>query len=324
MRPAYSCRNQFVACLFGLLLLPLPAESASPEALPVLLERHVTVLASDIGERNHEKYENLQRAERYIADSLASYGYDVEYAAFTDPKTNKIFHNIVARAQGLRTSELLIIGAHYDSAPGSPGADDNASGVAVLLEMARYFSVAKPGITIEFVAFANEEPPFFKTELMGSALYAAQKKKDGRPVAGMIALEMVGHYSSEKGSQDYPATIFKLFYPRRGNFVAFVSNLGSRGLQGKVARSFRKRSRMPLSTFSAPSRTLGIIGFSDHHSFWVRGYKAFMVTDTAFFRNRYYHTQFDGPSTLNYGAMAEVCQGLCAALEDFCALRGEE
>jgi Zn-dependent M28 family amino/carboxypeptidase len=205
---------------------------------------------------------------------------------------------------------LVIVGAHYDSVSGSPGANDNATGVAAVLEISRNFSTANPGQhELRFVAFVNEEPPFFNSDQMGSRLYAKQLRRDGKRVRAMLSIETVGFYSEERGSQRYPP-LFSLFYPNRGNFIAFVGNLGSRRLVRQTLQSFKRCSEFPAESTCTFSFVPGV-SWSDHGSFWREGYPALMVTDTAFYRYPYYHTAQDIPDKINYEKLALVTDGLC-------------
>ncbi|MDA8214996.1 MAG: M28 family peptidase, partial [Nitrospiraceae bacterium] len=207
----------------------------------------------------------------------------------------------------------LVIGAHYDTVTGTPGADDNASGIAGIIELAR-LTVSKPlQRTVRFVAFTLEEPPIFMTKHMGSYIYAKSLKDEGIKVYGMISLEMLGYYSNRKGSQYYPFPIFKWFYPDKGNFIAFVGNLSSRSFTMRVKKLFKSVSAMPVESLNAVSIIPGV-NFSDHLNFWEFGYSAFMITDTAFYRNPNYHAPGDIAETLDYDRMTELVIGLYKAI----------
>lgn len=283
--------------------------------LEINLKKHVQVLAQDIGERNFQKYENLGRAAEYIFSQFKEYGYMPVKQCYTVESMK--FANIVVKKSSAVSDELVVIGAHYDSVQYSPGADDNASGVAVLLELARYFVNREVKVNIEFVAFTNEEPPFFATAYMGSKVYADEKKKNNENIKGMICLEMVGFFSEAKNSQSYPAWLLKPFYPNKGNYIAFVSNFKSGEFKNKLAKAFKRNSELPVRTLSAPSFVTGV-DFSDHRSFWENGYRAVMLTDTAFYRNRNYHSVSDTIDTLDFGKMAIVSEVVCKAIEHFC------
>jgi Iap family predicted aminopeptidase len=208
----------------------------------------------------------------------------------------------------------MVIGAHYDSPTDSPGANDNASGVAALLELARQFKTARPVRTVRFVAFVNEEPPFFQTDLMGSRVYAANARKRGEKIVAMLALETIGYYSDQAGSQHYPPP-FNLFYPDTGNFIAFVGNIASRSLVHSSIKIFRESTRFPSEGLAAPGFIPGI-GWSDQWAFWQEGYPGIMITDTAPFRYPQYHQREDTPDKLEYEQMARVVAGIGRVVEE--------
>jgi len=279
-------------------------------ALPVNLKSHVRQLSETIGNRSVYEYEKLQQAANYIVEQFKSYGYRVEFQEYT--VWGKKFKNIIAAKRGaMAPEEIIVVGAHYDSCD-NPGADDNASGVAGLLELARVFSDKVSGRTIEFVAFVNEEPPFFKTEAMGSLVYTRSSKSRQKDIKAAIVLEMIGYYSNAFNSQRY-SMILGLFYPNRGNFITAVGDLKSRSLNKDIARAFKKRSVFPIESIS-----LGFVpgaDFSDHWAFWQEGYPAVMITDTAFLRNYNYHNNLDTIEKLNFDYMANVIEGLVSAIE---------
>lgn len=286
---------------------PLPPLGAGEAEAEVRLREHVTTLAGTIGERNTRRYHALQRAADYISERFVSYGFRVEEKAYMADGVD--VKNIVTEIAGtVRPAEIVIIGAHYDSPPGSPGADDNASGVAALLELARRFSSERPARTLRFVAFTNEEPPYFQTSLMGSLVYAREAKKRNEKIVAMLSLESIGYYSDAPGSQLYPFPL-SLFYPDTGNFIGFVGNLRSRTLLYRAVGTFRKSTPFPTEGITSPEFIDGI-GWSDHWSFWREGYPALMVTGTALFRNPHYHQPTDTPDRLDFGRMARVVGGL--------------
>ena len=217
--------------------------------------------------------------------------------------------NLEATCEGQsEPSEIILVGAHYDSVPGSPGANDNASGVAALLEISRGFAQRAPARSVRFVAFVNEEAPFFHGGQMGSMVYAKAARARGDAIRLMVSLEMLGCFTDEPGSQRYPP-LLRLFYPDRGNFLAFVSNLSSRRSLRQFVDAFRAHSDFPAESLAAFEFIPGV-AWSDHVSFWRQGYRALMVTDTAFYRYAYYHTARDTPEKLNYAAMGRVVDGL--------------
>lgn len=283
------------------------------EAIKQNLIATVRYLSQDIGQRSYLDVEKLKRTADYIEGKFRSYGCNVKRQPFACQ--GNTYYNIICEIKGTKSSKdgILVIGSHYDTVIGTPGADDNASGVAGLLELIR-LTAAKPlQRTVRFVAFSLEEPPFFMTKNMGSYVYAKSLKTEGIKVYGMISLEMLGYYSDRRGSQYYPFPIFKWFYPDKGNFIAFVGNLSSRAFTNKIKKSFRSVSTLPVESLSGVSLIPGV-NFSDHWSFWKFGYPAFMITDTAFYRNPNYHAPGDTAETLDYGRMSELVTGLYKAL----------
>lgn len=272
------------------------------------LKRHVTVLSKDIGERNFIQYQNLERAADYIKQEFRNHGYEPEEQIYY--LGGKPYRNIIATKKGKTSPEkIFIVCAHYDSVIGSAGADDNASGVAGLLELARLLYRENTNKTIRFVATTNEEPPLFMTKDMGSLRYAQEAARRGDDILGVLCLESIGYYSDKRGSQNYPLG-FGIFYPDKGNFIATVSNFSSRHLLKTVVKEFKKESSFPLEYLVGFSFLAPAISFSDHWSFWRFGYKAVMITNTALYRNPYYHTSQDTFEKLNYEYMSDVLKGL--------------
>ena len=274
------------------------------------LQVHVERLAGTIGERNVFVPEALRRAAAYIEDVWDALGYAVERLEY-DVSGIRCANLVATLKGGACQSEILLLGAHYDSVIGSPGANDNASGVAALLEISRMFLEVEPVLTVCFVAFVNEEPPFFLTQQQGSMVYAEAARRRGDDIRLMASLETIGCYSSEPGSQSYPP-LFGFFYPDRGNFIGIVSDLRSGTAMRRLARAFRAQSDFPLQTVST-FRFIPGVAWSDHHSFWRQGYPAVMVTDTAFYRYRHYHAATDTPDKLAYPELAQVTLGLFKA-----------
>lgn len=205
-------------------------------------------------------------------------------------------------------NEIVVIGAHYDTVYDCPGADDNSSGAAALLELARLLRSAHPARTLRFVAFVNEEPPWFQTDDMGSLVYAQQARKLNENIVAAVSLETIGMYSDAEGSQQYPAG-FGLFYPSKGNFITFIGNVSSRRLVREAIGAFRETTKFPSEGAAVPAALPGV-SWSDQWSFWNQGYPGIMVTDTAPFRNENYHRPGDKPETLDYERMARVVRGL--------------
>ena len=274
------------------------------------LKLHVQKLANEIGRRNYDSYPNLSKAAGFITEQLHSYGFTPEFQEYW--VNNKKFKNIIVSKEGTqKPKEVFLVGAHYDSAF-NPGADDNGSGVAVLLELARLLSSMDTKRSMKFVAFVNEEPPFFKTENMGSKIYAKAAKAKGEDIKGALILESVGYYSEEPNSQRYPP-FFGLFYPNKGNFIGVVGNLRSRDLVERVVSNFKKETQFPIESIVTFESFAGA-SFSDNWAFWNEGYPAVMITDTAYYRNPNYHENLDTFETLNYESMEQVVKGLARVL----------
>ena len=270
------------------------------------------MLAGTIGERNLWRCEALDRAARYISAQLTNAGYAPQVQTFDVAKIP--VSNVEATLTGTdRPAEIVVIGAHYDSVSSCPGANDNATGVAAVLELARRFSRRPQSRTLRFVAFVNEEPPFFRTPDMGSVVYATAAKGRGDRITAMLALETMGYYSDERGSQQYPAEI-AAHYPDVGDFIGFVANNASEHLLRASQQAFEARTRFPLQSLAAPDEVAGV-GWSDHWAFWQAGYAAMMVTDTAPFRYPWYHTADDTPDKVDYDKLADVVDGLEAVIE---------
>ena len=287
---------------------PLPPLTAEEEALAASLKRHIAAIAAR--EHNVAHYDELENVARYLEATLASFGYVPGRQEFL--ADGKLVRNIDATIEpsGISDPEVIVVGAHYDSVLGSPGANDNASGTAAVLELARLLHDldGRSGKRIRLVLFVNEEPPYFKTEAMGSLNYArALAQRDERVVA-MYSLETIGFYSREPGSQLYPAP-FGLMFPDRGDFVAFVGLLRSRALVQRTIRSFRAHTAFPTIGGVAPSFIPGI-AWSDHWAFAAQGFPAVMITDTAPFRYPHYHRPSDTPDKVDVESLARVVKGI--------------
>lgn len=276
------------------------------------LKEHVWVLAEDIGERHDMELENLNRAADYIHAQFQSYGYVPLEERFGNRGYRNITVNLYGREQ---RDEIIVIGAHYDTVWLTPGADDNASGVAGLLEIARALSGQRFARTIRFIAFTNEEEPFYGTDNMGSGVSARHSYESGENIIGMFSLEMIGYYSSAPDSQFYPGVV-RHFYPKQGNFIAFVSNFLSRSFLHRSILHFRNQAAFPSEGLAVPERLVPDIRRSDNASYWYNGFPAVMITDTSNYRNRNYHSTGDVARTLDYDSMARVVSGLAGMLKD--------
>lgn len=303
---------------FAIVVVPMPGKSydgvgeltATDRERAERLEAVVTQLSEVFGPRNYVEREALYRARDYIRAELESYGYTTRLETF-EVSGVEVSNVICERTGSELPDEIIIVGAHYDTAETTAGANDNGSGVAAMLEMAAAFSEVGeyvPGRTIRFVAFTNEEPPFFDTDEMGSAVHAARADDAGDDIVGVFALETMGYYSTLPDSQEYPPP-FDIFYPDTGDFVAFVGNVKSRRFVRWSVGAFRENARVGSEGVAAPGRISGIY-WSDHHPFWDYGIPAIMVTDTAIFRDPNYHRWSDRPGNLNYDVLALVVDGL--------------
>ena len=311
---------------------PLPALTESEQELSRKLSSHVWMLAGDIGARSLTSApENLEKAAQYIEHVLKTYGYvptaqefnaetfthkkkeslgtDLQFPYLMEKKAHTT-RNIIAELPGSASNgECIIVGAHYDSVFDCPAANDNGSGVAAVLEIARLLKTEQLKRTVRFVAFTNEEPPFFRTEQMGSFQYAQLCQQNKDKITAMLSLETIGYYTDRPNSQQFPHSIMRLLYPTTGNFLSFISNLQSRSLLDKAIGYFRKTTKFPSQGVALPAIVPGI-DFSDHRAFWQLGYPAIMITDTAHLRYPHYHETDDTPDKIDYDKLALVVAGL--------------
>jgi Zn-dependent M28 family amino/carboxypeptidase len=290
----------------------LPPLSEAERTLRDELKRDLHVLAGEIGERNLERPDAYAKSVEFIERSFTEAGLQPRRESYD--VFGKTCHNIVAEIPG-RSAELILVGAHHDTVPGSPGANDNGSGVVAVLALARRFAGKPCARTLRFVAFANEEPGHFQTKTMGSWVHAAGCKSRGEQVAAMLSLETIAYFSREPDSQQYPIPLLKAVYPRTGNFIAFVGDTASRKLVREAIGSFRKHAQFPSEGAALPAAVPGV-GWSDHWSFWQHGYRAIMITDTAPFRYPHYHRPTDTPDRLDYDSMARVVAGVELVIRD--------
>jgi peptidase M28-like protein len=290
-------------------------------ALREELRANVQKLAGEIGERNLWHYPQLNAAADFIEDSFSRAGLRTRRDTY-DVRGQQC-HNIEAEIPGNRP-EIIVIGAHYDSVFGSPGANDNGTGAAATLALAKRFASREaeqspprrtPNKTLRFVAFVNEEPPYFLSGEMGSLVYARRCKEHGDKISAMISLETIGYFSDAPHSQTYPSPGLGVFYPKVGNFIGFVSNVRSRALLRRVVTLFRKNAKIPSEGASLPAFIPGV-SWSDQWSFWQQGYQAIMVTDTAPFRYPYYHSSNDTPDKLDYDRFTLVVSGMEKVIQD--------
>lgn len=290
----------------------MPAPTMAASVSETALRAHVQALAGDIGERNVWRPHALRAAADYLRRQWEAQGYRVTAHEVTFEGSR--WANLeVSRPGRQAPNEIVVIGAHYDSVFGSPGANDNGSGVAALLELARRFAARDTRRTLRFIAFVNEEPPFFQTGDMGSRHYARAARAKGEDIRAMLSLETIGYYDDAPGSQHYPP-FFSLFFPDRGNFIGLVSNFRSRALLKRAVAAFRAASDFPLEYVATFGWVPGV-DWSDHASFWSEGYPALMITDTALYRYPYYHSARDTPDKLDYARLTRVTEALAAVVE---------
>ena len=301
----------FVGALLGILVtgpvvVPQVKLDLGIEPSAARMRASVLRLCNDFGTRDYRDPEALMAAADWIGAELETAGLEV---GFQDYELGAgVFRNVVGfRPGAIADAPVLVIGAHYDAYGGFPGADDNASGVAVLLELARTLPDSAPRSGQYFVAFSTEEPPFFGTDDMGSYRFARKLVDDGTEVGLMIALDMVGYFSDETGSQSMPLSVLKWLYPAEGNFIAVTANLKNGAAIHRVKQGIKAVREMPVYSLRAPGGFAGV-DWSDHLSFWKLGLPAVLVTDTSFHRNPHYHQAGDTPDTLNYDAMVKVAQ----------------
>ncbi len=291
-----------------------PVATADERALAARLEADVRELCETYPERNWKNPATYAAAASWVERRFRESGCaDVVRLSYT--ASGASFHNIQATVLGLdSTPEIVVIGAHYDAVAGTVGADDNASGVAALFALAERTCAAKPRRSVRFVAFANEEPPHFQTEEMGSLVYARACRANGDEIVAMLSFDGIGFYSDAEDTQHYPS-LLGLAYPSRGDFIAFVGDPGSRALVHRAIGAFRERATIPSEGAVLPAALPGV-GWSDHWSFWQCGYPALEITDTLPFRYAHYHRTSDTPNRLDYAAMARVVVGVEAVLRE--------
>jgi Zn-dependent M28 family amino/carboxypeptidase len=284
------------------------------------LSAHLKILTETIGERSVRFPENMAKTVGYIL----SFYKDMGLKAWTEPYDYKGYEvaNVVAEiSSGPDPARRYLLGAHYDSVAGTVGADDNASAVAVQLETARYLKELlarkKLDLNLKLVSFALEEPPAYRTRFMGSRVYAKKANAENEKIDGMICLEMVGYACYEPGCQNYPFPLGFFNYPKAGNFIGIVGNFKSGQFTNALINEFDKNQELPVVKLTVPFNgwIIPSVRLSDHASFWDQGYKAVMVTDSAFFRNPNYHTPADTMEKLDYRFMAELVESLLLFFE---------
>ena len=291
-------------------LLTRAAANSERMVDPARLQAHVHKLSVELTPRDEGHIENLDAVAAYIKSEFSQTTASVSEQPYR--VQGKSYRNVIARF-GPDSKERIVVGAHYDSAGPLPGADDNASGVAGLIELARLLGRQQPRVRVELVAFTLEEPPYFGTTGMGSSVHAESLRKENVRVRAMFSLEMIGYFSDAPNSQYFPAAFLSALYPSTGNFISVVGRLGDCSLVRRTKSAMRNASPLPVYSINAPTFIPGI-DFSDQLNYWHAGYGAVMITDTAFYRNRNYHTAHDTEEKLDYKRMAMVVEGVYAAV----------
>lgn len=276
----------------------------------VKLKQHLLAITGTTQPRNHQHTDALNQVAAYIRHEFEQLNGQVQEQVYT--VAGKEYRNVVLSV-GPADAPRLVVGAHYDVCEDQPGADDNASGVAGLLELARLLDKHTLPFRIDFVAYTLEEPPYFRTEHMGSYVHANSLYEQQADVMGMISLEMIGYFKDEKGSQRYPVAPLKLFYGNRGNYIAIVQRFGNGSFGRSLLRNYKKAATLPVKSLRAPAFLTGV-DFSDHLNYWRFGFDALMITDTSFYRNSNYHQPTDTIYTLDFKRMGEVVDAVYTSI----------
>lgn len=293
----------------------ITTEEVEPDSGKTQLLKEIVKELSEVSPpRNYSHIASLNKCADYIKTKFESYGLNTKYQSY---KVDNNEYKNVSAFLGDMSRPRIIVGAHYDVAGEFPGADDNASGVAVMIEVAKRLSKESlKNISVEFVAYTLEEPPYFRTENMGSNIHAQSVIDENVKVWGLVNLEMVGFYTDETDSQDYPVPGMGLIYPNKGNFIAVVGNSDNSEMVELVSGSIKRNSKIRTISLAAPSALPGI-DFSDHLNYWSRGMPAIMLTDTAFYRNKAYHTENDTMDRLNFSKMQELAEAVAKGIIEF-------
>lgn len=307
----YRLTQPFVVASEGVTSAPHAASAAK-------LEQLVRKLSTDFPNRTFDNQTRLEGAAAYVESQLFGLGLKVESQRFE--AEGRPYRNLIVKL-GPDTPEVMVVGAHYDVAGEQPGADDNASGVAGLVELARLLKGQVLRQRVELVAYTNEEPPFFRTPYMGSAVHARSLAESGKRASLMLSLECIGYFSDEPGSQDHPVRLLHAMYPTTGNFISLVGFYQDGDVARQVKAAMKSASDLPVYSINAPGFVVGV-DFSDHLNYWNEGYVGMMVTDTAFYRNKAYHTPQDTADRLDYRRMAKVVDGVRAVVMQHAAVAG--
>ena len=286
---------------------------ASTLADTILIKQHLTALTKTNGFRTYKNMEQLNNTANYIKTVFSKYTDSVYIQAY---EVNGVTYKNVICSFGTENLQRIIVGAHYDVCDDQEGADDNATGVVGLLELSRLLKDKKLKYRIDLVAYTLEEPPYFRTENMGSYIHAKSLIDSKTNVLGMVSLEMIGYFKDEKKTQSYPIGALALIYGNKGNYITLVKKFAAGSFTRKFCRKYKSTKSIKTKKFSGP-RALPGIDFSDHLNYWKFGYSALMITDTAFYRNKNYHQSTDTMETLDIYRMAKVIDGVANTLIGF-------
>jgi len=288
--------------LYLLSITLVPFLNFANQSDTLLIKKHLEKITKTEKARNYKNLESLNAAANYIYDEFLQYADSTYYQKYEVEGVE--YKNVIA-VFGSQNERTIVVGAHYDVCGEQEGADDNASGTVGLLEIARMLKDEELKYRIELVAYTLEEPPFFRSEFMGSYIHAKSLKESNKDVYGMVCLEMIGYFDSRKNTQDYPLGLLSWFYGNVGDFITVVNKFGSGKFSNIFSSKFKKLASIKTKMFTAPKSLQGI-DFSDHLNYWNFGFSALMITDTAFYRNKNYHEKTDQMHTLNIGKMAKV------------------
>jgi hypothetical protein len=306
----------FVGLFFiGVFIFNSIKENRIPEKSPVpadinLVKEHLTALTQTLQFRNYKNLDQLNTIAAYIHQDFNKYSDSTRYQEYQVGE--EIYKNVIC-SFGTENKKRIIIGAHYDVCGDQQGADDNATGVTALLELARMLNGQKLNYRIDLVAYTLEEPPYFRTENMGSYIHAKYLKDNNIDVYGMASVEMIGYFKDEENSQNYPLGILSWYYGNKGDFITLIKKFGGGKFVENFGEEFKKANQMKTETFSSPKFVVGT-DFSDHLNYWKFGYSAMMITDTSFFRNKNYHQPTDTLETLDLHRMTKVIDGIFLSL----------
>jgi peptidase M28-like protein len=276
-----------------------------------IIKTHLTAITKTGESRNYKNVDQLNKIAEYIKNVFLKYSdsvYVQEYSV-----NGQIYKNVIC-SFGTENKKRIIVGAHYDVCGNQEGADDNASGVVGLLELCRQLKGQKLNQRIDLVAYSLEEPPYFRTEYMGSYIHAKSLAYSKKEIYGMISLEMIGYFKDRKKSQTYPLGLLSIFYGTRGDYITLVNKFGSGKFARKFSREYKLTNMIKTKKFKGPKALTGI-DFSDHLNYWKFGFSSLMITDTSFYRNRNYHGPTDTMETLDIYRMAKVIDGVLLALK---------